>query len=153
MLSWKTGFASVPAKNKRFLPTCAKLLWLALAPLTWQRETLWDGGVPGTFQVALCNQREVVGSSARNKFSPAVISDWKWWKWGGTSRPRSCSWLTLWPCGFFPYQRKYTVPSSDIKSDVSQTCFYYLWARKTPRVRDKPSWLVWKTDCGIDVRI
>lgn len=110
MLSWKTLVSQAfPQRIKGF---CQRALNYCDSHLLLQLGSVKRCGMVeyrGRFQVALCNQREVVGSSARNKFSPAVISDWKWWKWGGTSRPRSCSWLALWPCVFFSYQRKYTV--------------------------------------------
>lgn len=59
---------------------------MPLTPVcSWQFETLWAAGVPGTVQVALRNRRKVVVQALGINSRSAVISDWKRWKWGGRS--------------------------------------------------------------------
>lgn len=65
----------------------------------WRPETLWAAGVPGTFQVALCNQRKVrvqaLGMNSR-RLSSLIGSDGS-----EGADPDRWSCFSLWPRGFF----------------------------------------------------
>lgn len=114
---------------------------------SWQLETLWAAGVPGTFQVALCNQRKVVvqalGINSR-WLSLLIGSDGSE---GADPERRSCSSLAR--TVFFILYR----PIMTVKSDVFGRCFYFFQTRKATRLLDKQSRFVWKADCSIDERI